>query len=155
MQFPKVSGTDLKRRKRTFPADFAGDLNLVFIPFQQWHQAHVDTWVPTMLKLEEDFPGFRFYEFPTIQRMNVISRTFINEGMRAGIRDEETRGRTVTLYIDKEPFKAALDIPNEENIWLFLCAGDGQIFWRSTGPFDLKLGASLREIVEEKNLTTA
>jgi hypothetical protein len=61
----------------------------------------------------------------------------------------------VTLYIDKEPFKKALGIPNEKNIWLFLCDRDGQVLWRTSGPYDLKSGAGLREIIVEKNLITA
>jgi sulfur carrier protein ThiS len=44
MTFPKVSGSNLLRQKLTLPQDFAGKLNLVFIPFQRWHQAEVDSW---------------------------------------------------------------------------------------------------------------
>jgi hypothetical protein len=46
MQFPTIAGSNLQRRKLTFPADFAGRLNIAIIAFQQWQQTQVDTWLP-------------------------------------------------------------------------------------------------------------
>ena len=155
MKLPKVHGSDLHRRGRAFPVDFAGELNLVFIAFQQWQQEHVDTWVPFAAQLEDEVPGFHFYEFPTIRQMNLLSRTFINEGMRAGIQDAETRARTITLYLNKEAFRDALDIPNENNIWVYLFDQDGNVLWRASGPFDLKLGEGLRQVIAERLLAVA
>jgi hypothetical protein len=40
--------------------------------------------------------------------------------MRAGIPDQTARERTVTLYLEKEAFKSALDISDENYIYLFL-----------------------------------
>jgi hypothetical protein len=62
-------------------------------------------------QLEQSFPGLQFYETPVIQKMNVFSQTFINEGMQAGIPNPTTRQKTITLYIDKKAFRQALDIP--------------------------------------------
>ncbi len=72
------------RRKRIQLADeFAGEINLVAIAFQQWHQAMVNSWVPFLEQLERSVPGLRYYELPTIQRLDPLSRVFINGGMRA------------------------------------------------------------------------
>jgi hypothetical protein len=144
---PSVSGRNLKRKSMHFPRDFAGDINLVFIAFQQWHQAHVDSWVPFVEELSREFPHLHYYEFPTIQTMNRLAQTFINEGMRAGIRDEATRARTVTLYIDKEPFRNRLAIPDEEDIWVILFSPEGEILWRVAGRFTPEKGAALRATV--------
>ncbi len=46
MTFPIVNGSNLLREKLTLPQDFAGNYNLLFIAFQQWHQEEVNTWIP-------------------------------------------------------------------------------------------------------------
>jgi len=150
-QFPKVSGFNLDRQEYFFPQDFEGDLNLVVVAFQQEHQALVNTWIPFMQKLEEEYPGLIYYELPTIQEMPAISRTFINEGMRAGIPDQTARERTITLYIDKEIFKSALSIPNEQTIHLLLVEHDGGgIIWRAAGAYDDTTASDLVELLKNK-----
>jgi hypothetical protein len=100
MRFPAVKSSNLLRRKITLPYELQGDFNFLFIPFQQWHQRLVDGWVPMARQIEASFPGVR-------------SQTFINEGMRAGIPNQTTREKTITLYIDKKALRRALEIPNE------------------------------------------
>jgi hypothetical protein len=118
-QFPLVSGFNLNRQELEFPRDFGGKLNLVIVPFRQSHQQIVNTWIPAAQEIESAFPGFIYYELPTIYNMSMASRTFINEGMRAGIPDQTARERTITLYLDKDRFKSALDITNEDDIYIF------------------------------------
>jgi hypothetical protein len=146
--FPVVSGFNLNRQEFEFPRDFGGDLNLVIVPFQQYQQQTVNTWIPFAQEIEASFPGFIYYELPTIYEMPIVSRTFINEGMRAGIPDQTARERTVTLYLDKKTFKSALDIPHEDDIYLFLVDRDGQIIWRATGAFTAQKGDDLLQIVQ-------
>lgn len=149
-QFPEVSGYNLDRRNFSFPSDFEGDLNLLIVAFKQNHQSTVNTWLPHVQELEREFPGMVYYELPTIKEMSLISRTFINEGMRAGIPDQTARERTVTLYINKERFNAALNIPDEEDIQLFLVDRSGQIIWREKGGFDGEKARLLQEILQER-----
>jgi hypothetical protein len=147
MQLPIVGGKNLSRQRMSFPTDFAGQLNLVFIAFQRWQQAQVDSWVPLAENLSQELDGFAYYEFPTIQPMNILSRTFINEGMRAGIRDRATRERTVTLYLNKDRFRGALDIPHEDEIWVMLFDRQGQVLWRARGAFSPEKEKALRAAV--------
>jgi hypothetical protein len=147
IQLPTVSGKNLLRQKMVFPRDFAGDMNLVFIAFQRWHQNQVDSWVPFVTELASEFPTLHYYEFPTIYRMNRLSKMFLNEGMRAGIPDAGTRGRTVTLYMDKRPFRAALAIPDESEIAVILFNRQGQLLWRSSGAFSEGKGVALQTAV--------
>lgn len=144
MRLPNVNGRDLQRRQRHFPRDFTAPLNLVFVPFQQWQQAQVDSWIPLALDLTSARDGFDFFEFPTIQRMNPLAATFINEGMRAGIRDDDTRGRTITLYLDKAAFQRALDIPGDGQMQVFLLDDDGLVLWRAAGVHDSEKEEALR-----------
>jgi hypothetical protein len=152
MQLPTVQGSNLARQTLTFPDDFTGELNLVFVAFQQWQQRDVDTWGPLAESLRQRTPAFEYYEFPTIQKMNFLARTFINEGMRAGIPNDATRRRTITLYIDKRPFKQALNITTEDQIWVFLFDRQGQVLWHTSGPFTPEKGTSLESAVSHQQL---
>jgi hypothetical protein len=143
MQFPAVIGSNLQRRKLDLPQDFEGELNLVLIAFQQWQQTQVDTWIPFARQLEGTHSGLRYYELPTIQRLNVLARTFINEGMRAGLPDPIVRERTITLYLDKNAFRQALQLPHEDDIYVLLLDRQGQVLWRAEGVFTPEKGDSL------------
>jgi hypothetical protein len=125
------------------PQDFEGEYNLVLIAFQQWQQTQVDTWIPFARQLEDIYPTVRYYELPTIQRLNVLARTFINEGMRAGIPDPLARERTITLYLDKAEFRQALDLPHEDHIYVLLLDRHGTVLWRAEGTFTPERGDSL------------
>jgi hypothetical protein len=147
MQLPTVSGRNLERKQMTFPADFEGQVNLVFIPFKRWHQDDIDEWVPFVGQLDEEFSAMSFYEFPTLPEANIVYRTLLNEGMRAGIPNKATRMRTITLYLDKAVYRQALDIPNEKNIWVYLFDQTGQVLWRIEGKFTEEKGQALRTAV--------
>jgi hypothetical protein len=148
MQFPTVTGANLQRKKLNLPQDFQGELNLVFIAFQQWQQNQVDTWIPFARQLEGTHAGVRYYELPTIQQLNVLARTFINEGMRAGIPDPMARERTITLYLDKTAFREALQLPGEDDIHVLLLDRQGQVLWRTEGRFAPEKGDSLTAAVQ-------
>lgn len=151
MRFPEVTGSNLLRQKVTLPVDLQGKLKILFIAFQQWQQAWVDSWVSTARQLEQSFPGVQFYEIPVIQKMNILSQTFINEGMRAGIPNPTTRQKTITLYIDKKAFRRALDIPQEETIWVLLLDQEGNVLWRTEGAYSQEQGAALFDVIQENS----
>ena len=150
MQFPTVSGSNLQRKKLTLPQDFEGEQNLVLIAFQQWQQIQVDTWIPFARQLEATYPAVHYYELPTIQRLNTLARTFINEGMRAGIPDLVARERTITLYLDKEAFRRALQLPGEDDIYVLLLDRQGQVLWQAEGAFTSEKGESLAGALRER-----
>ena len=133
MRLPKVEGSNLARKKMVFPDDFAGETNLVFVAFLREHQDLIDEWVPFVEQLASEFPGLQYYEFPTLPRKGFLYRTFLNEGMRAGIPDPATRSRTVTLYLDKSDFRKALDIQHEQSMWVYLFDKSGEVLWRAEG----------------------
>ena len=147
MTFPKVSGSNLLRQKLTLPQDFQGKFNLIFIPFEQWQQMEVDSWMALAKKLEEQFEGLVFYELPTIQSRNSFYQIFINEGMRAGIPNPKTRERTITLYLDKSDFRTALDMSDETHIYVLVVDRQGKEFFRTRGPFSSEGEAALRQIL--------
>jgi len=149
MIFPTVSGTNLLRQKLSLPQDFEGNFNLLFIPFQQWQQSEVDSWIALARELEAQYTGLVFYELPTIQLRNPLFKMFINEGMRAGIPNPKTRERTITIYLDKTDFRAALDMPDEEHIYLLVVDRLGNELFRTRGAHSQDQEAALRHFLEQ------
>ena len=147
MTFPTVNGSNLQRAKLTLPQDFAGDYNLLFIAFQQWHQDEVNTWIPLAESCEAQFPGLVYYELPTIRALNAFSKFFINEGMRAGIPNPKSRERTITLYLEKDDFRTALGLEDEEHIFALLIDHQGNELWRARGPLSPVSEAKLLEVL--------
>ena len=145
MTFPTVSGSNLRRQKMTLPQDFQGELNLVFIPFARWHQIEVDSWNALAEELEENYEGLVYYELPTLQNGGAFYKIFLNEGMRAGIPNPKTRERTITLYLDKADFRAALDMTDEEHIYVLVVDRKGKEFFRVRGPYSREGEAALRQ----------
>ncbi len=143
VHLPTVSGQNLMRQEMTFPADFAGEVNIVFIAFLQEQQRIVNTWVPFAQQMETENTNVAYYEFPTLWEMSPLRRTFLNEGMRAGIPDPTSRERTITLYLDLQGFMAATDIPSRSEMHTLLVNRNGDILWRTTGRFDEEKGAAL------------
>lgn len=147
VRFPAVSGFNLNRQELEFPRDFRCALNLLFVPFQQFQQTIVNTWIPFAEQLESAYPELAYYELPTINELPALSRTFINEGMRAGIPNAKARERTVTLYIDLASFMRALGIPGRNEVHVLLVDRQGGILWRTTGSFDEAKGRALAEAI--------
>jgi hypothetical protein len=147
-QFPRVEGSNLEGRRFSLPADFEAELNVVLIAFRREQQADVDSWMPffTGKKLTER--GIRVYKLPTLNRSYRMMRRFIDGGMARGIQDKGTREATITLYIDKSPFKKALGIVTENRIVTMIVARDGRVLWRADGPFTNASGAKLEEALK-------
>jgi hypothetical protein len=145
MTFPTVSGSNLLRKKLTLPQVFHGRLNLVFIPFERWHQMEVDSWRALAEELEEKYEGLIYYEIPTLQNRGTFYKIFLNEGMRAGIPNPNTRERTITLYLDKADFRVALDMTDEEYIYILVVDRQGNEFFRARGPYSREGEVALRQ----------
>lgn len=143
IRFPTVTSDNLEKRTFTLPRDFGGEKNVVFIAFLRKQQADVDTWVPFVKPLVAKTPNAEFYEIPTIKRMVAPMRWMINTGMRGGIDDKGARERTITLYIDKEPFKQSLGITDENTIYVMIVDREGHVLWRTSGVFTAAKGAEL------------
>ena len=148
-RFPQLKASNLEKRDFHLPADFEGERNLLLVAFEREQQKDVDTWLREMKRFEESDSGFRYYELPTIQRPNAFTRWFIDTGMRHGIPDRKARERTITLYLEKQPFLDSLLIADQKKIYAFLVDREGNVLWRSEGVFDEVKGASLRSTLGE------
>ncbi len=145
--FPVVQGKNLNGRSFALPADFGGELNVVLIAFKREQQADVDTWTPMLRRLTDAHARLRVYELPTLPRALKLIRGFIDGGMRGGIPDTSVRAATITLYIDKTPFKQAINLFTEDQIHVVLVDRTGAIHWRWIGKFDDEAGTALERAV--------
>ena len=146
--FPVLKASNLQKKVLSLPGDFAGERNLLLIAFKRKQQENVDTWLREMKRFKSS-TGFHYYELPTISRLNPVARWFINRGMRSGIPDPEARARTITLYLDKEEFKNALRLPDENRIYAILVDRTGQVHWRAEGDFDEAKAVSLQQALSQ------
>ncbi len=152
--FPKVEGTNLEGRRFSLPADFGGELNVVAVAFRREQQADVDTWLPYLATLASGRATVRVYEVPTLNRSYALVRSFIDGGMARGIPQKAIREATITLYIDKAPFKRALGITTEDAIRVLLVARDGRVLWHTDGPYLAGAGASLVAAIDALEVAT-
>lgn len=147
-KFPELKASNLESREFNLPRDFAGERNLVLIAFQREQQEQLDTWLKEMKRFQEADPSFQYYELPTIEKLNAMTRWFIDSGMRRGIPDKNARARTITLYIDKKPFEESLQLPTEKTVYALLVDRSGNVLWRAEGTFDEAKGEGLRKALQ-------
>ena len=102
------------------------------------------------MRLLTSHERLRYYELPTIDKLNPITRWFINNGMRSGIPDKTQRARTITLYIDKRPFKTSLNLAAEDTIYALLLDRAGLVVWRASGDYTEEKGKSLEQFLSGK-----
>jgi hypothetical protein len=147
-KFPDLKASNLESREFNLPQDFGGERNLVLIAFQREQQEQLDTWLKEMTRFQEVDPAFQYYELPTIDKLNAVARWFIDSGMRRGIPDKNARARTITLYIDKQPFEDSLQLRSEKTVYALLVDRSGSVLWRAEGTFDEAKGESLRRALK-------
>lgn len=98
------------------------------------------------------YPELHLYEVPTIYESSALFRLWLNNGMCAGITDQASRRRTVTIYVDREQFNTALSIPDTRDVHLLLLNAEDRIAWRNTGPAnDEKLADLSRALVSDQS----
>lgn len=154
LKFPSVTGSNLEGRRFALPADFEGDYNVVLVAFRREQQQDVDTWLPFLRDNVAGLPNVRVYELPTLRRAYRLMRGVIDGGMARGIPERTTREATITLYIDKTPFKNALAIATEDHITTLLVARDGSVLWRADGRFTSNAAAGLAAVLQSLNRTS-
>ncbi|MGF1524491.1 MAG: hypothetical protein ACFBSF_19385 [Leptolyngbyaceae cyanobacterium] len=146
--FPNVSGFNLLGDQFYFPGDFTAPYNVVLLVYTQSQQNDVYPWLPLLEQLEADYSSVQYYELPTLPEFNAAARAQLDQWMIAGIPDEATRNRTVTLYLDVENFNRAVGIDSTEAIQILLVTPEGEILWRTEGAFSEAKGEALQTRID-------
>jgi hypothetical protein len=141
--FPGILSYRLDKAKVILPNDLEGKTNLLFISFEPEQQKEIDTWVPTAQALQHTDFNFRWYRLPVSSRENFIFRWWENSSMRSDETDPETWHWIIPLYVNKDEFRHALQIPNEREIVALLTDKQGHVLWRSSGAMTAQKRLSL------------
>ena len=147
--FPQVTAANLEQRNYRLPEGFEGKLNILVIAYRREQQDLVDSWFPALQRIEQNDRSVRFYELPVISRLTgFFMGWMIDRGMRRGIPSKDKRARVITLYVDKDAFETALDLPtSEDTIYILLVDRRGRVLWRGEGSYSDRTAASLRSAI--------
>lgn len=130
--FPTVTGINLEGEEKTIPRDLGGELRVVCIAFERQQQEDVNTWLDKLTPEILAEHNLHFYELPVIYEASQAFRLWVNNGMRAGIRDVAARQRTITVYTDRDAFTSQLGL-RLSSITTMLLDTHGTIVWRADG----------------------
>ena len=149
--FPPVTAANLEKRNYRLPEEFEGKLNILVIAYKREQQELVDSWFPPLRRIEQNERSVRYYELPVISRITgFFMGWMIDRGMRRGIPSKDKRARVITLYVDKDAFKTALNLPtSEDTIYLLLVDRRGRVLWRGEGSYSDMTAASLQRAIAQ------
>lgn len=152
--FPPITAQNLLGETFDLPNDLPGELRVVFVAFRQRQQPDINTWLAVADALEADYPGLRYFEFPTISRPFRLMKPVIDNGMRGGIPSEAARARTITLFTSVSRFVEATGLPGTGEIATLLLDGDGRIRWTGSGVRTREREGALRAAIESLRTRT-
>lgn len=133
--FPAFEAEDLNKKTVNIPQDVYAKKTLLIVPFKQKQQEDIYDFLAQIDPILQDNLDFDFLEIPTISSwwtwFNLNS--WIDNGMRSGIQDFETRKRTITRYIDVDDFLESMNIPDKTKVCYYLIDDTGKIYWQHIG----------------------
>ena len=149
IQFPAVTGTNLRGTSYDLPQEFAGDYNFVVISFDEEQTVRAEGWLPLARELAEQDPDFAYYSLPTLKAMTPLIRGIITGGMNVVIPDEHLREITIMLFLDDlDAFVDGLSITDKSGLQVLLLNAAGEVVWRSNGDYSETAGNALRAAVD-------
>lgn len=124
--FPSVIGTSLEQESVSIPEDFVSDFSLLLVGYKQDSQFDIDRWLIGLDMKQINIP---VYEIPTIQGMFPrIFKTYINNGMRAGIPKPLWKG-VITVYKEGDKVQKFTGNENPNNARVLLLNKEGVIVY--------------------------
>jgi hypothetical protein len=147
--FPKVKGSNLNGDSYNLPKDLKGTFNIIIIAFRREQTEILEGWATALDAVVSKDQPVEYYELPVLSASYSPLRWWIDGGMRAGIVDQKSRDRTITLYTNKSKFKNQMGIPDEETVYVFLIDKEGNIFWRTEGNVSQQKISELQKILNE------
>lgn len=146
LQLPMVTGTNLSGESLTFPTVFAGDLNLVVMPFDREQQMRAIEFVPLFQELAAQSDSVAYYSIAALPDLSAPIRLLVSGGMQAAVNDPAIRAVTALLYLENQAaFIEALAVPDVSTIQVFIFNQAGEVLWQTSGDYDESLAADLRE----------
>jgi hypothetical protein len=142
---PRFSGETLLGTEITFPDVLTTDYTLIIMLFRRDQQNAVLDWLPLLAELEENTPDLSSYGIPILPDLASYIRLIVQTGFRLAL-DDSWHDNLVMVFIeDRETFLQAMDIPDYDQIQVFLMDTDGRVLWRIDGNFTETKGEQIRE----------
>ena len=148
VRFPSLEGHDIDHRRYLVPDELEGSFNFLLVAYDRYHQRLVNTWMDRARELEQRHPHLRVYEIPLIRRLSWFGRRQLDYWMSRGISDPLARATTITIYTDVERVNERLNIPNTDDIRLFLVDNAGAVYWKGSGAYDARQFRTLEQTVQ-------
>jgi len=142
MHFPDVRGESLTGEALAFPRDFAGGRTIALVAFDLKARAQLETWVPFIDRFARN-GTVRGRVFATLPSSMRIVKSAIIATMRKSAPSAEARSATVALFVDLEPFCAALEITDRASVHTFVIETDGTVSAHYAGPYTAAAGTAI------------
>lgn len=147
-RMPVIQAETLSERKVVLPQDLPGEKTLALIAFGRDQQPSIDTWVQALQLTTSNEP---WVELPVIEMSNSWVRSFIDSGMRRGVRDEVMRDRIITLYTDRGPFLKSMGLPQiTKTIYVVIVSRSGEVLASVEGDYSEAKAAVLAKAYGSK-----
>ena len=131
--FPVIASYNLEKTKVTLPANFQGQVNLIFLTFESEQQKDADTWTTVVKNVEASRPEVHHYLLPVYGKENFLYRWWINSSLRSSLPENEQRQTTIPLYLNRPNFMKSLKIDSDKEITVLLVDKQGRVLWRERG----------------------
>ena len=69
--------------------------------------------------------------------------------MRAGIPNQTSRERTITLYLDKASLRRKLEMPDEDHIYVLIVDRLGKVLFSTRGSYTPEAGQNLHQTIQQ------
>lgn len=148
LSFPRLTGTNLSLNELEVPADLAAGLKLIVVSYEAAQQPDVDSWLPPLETLNNDFPALSGYYIPLLPKSAADSAAFIIGGMSMAASNNTDRARTIVVFTDVEAFNELVAVADTSSIQLFLIDGENRIVWQAAGAYEEAKMQSLRGVLE-------
>ena len=147
IRLPIFSGENLSGDVLTFPDAFETEYIITVILFDREQQERAADWLPVIEELAEARENLSFYDIPVFPEIPPIARTAARLGLRVQL-DEHLHDLLVMVFLeDLNAFLEAMEIPDVENIQVYIMTDEGVALWHVEGDYTEEKAEALREQV--------
>ena len=147
--FPLLKGTNLKMENLSIPDELSGEYKLILVAYDTDQQVFVDKWLKPLEELNQRYPQLAGYYVPLLPTSAVDAALPILGGMTIAASSDHDRKRTIVVFTDVDTFNVLVDVPDKDEVQLFLLDADNQIRWHGSGSYDHDTLSSLENVLAE------
>jgi hypothetical protein len=146
---PAMTAADLNGRTLNLPQDMAGDPAVWVVAFDRAHQDQVDRLFQLIDGAKDRAPGVVYWEVPVIKNPGAIGRWFIDNGMRSGIPNTQTRSKVVTLYVpDRAKWLSQMGVGGTDQAYAVVVGRSGAVL-ATAAQSDIKTVDDMAALIEQ------